>query len=238
MNLNLKIFAGDVQIGYMPNTAMLATGESVELGDVLNSWALYTRRNIDPNTTLGILINALSQSGDVLGELVSNADGFVIDVAQQENLPVMVSGDDVRYVVLESETLDFGLVEATLQLESDYKKQMEQTDNLDAVEYNLGLVHDYLVSRLSGALAKRKVPAGAANPTITINGNTTVTAKPATTPAPRTTNVAAPVAVDGFAGVQIASGFFGVNDGHVKQQVPATPAAEAKDHLARFLANK
>lgn len=227
MNLNLKIFAGNTQIGYMPSSAMLQTDDVTSLSDVINSWVLFTQRSIDNDTLLGLMVRAFANQ-NLLGSLARHANSVQVDVPTQDDLEVLTDAKGVQYVVLERESLDFGLVEATLQLRTEYLTQIAHTDELDAVVINLNLVYEFLMSRLIAGL-NNPIDEKVADKIVEVN---TPNPAPVTSEArPKVT----PPKYAAYGDVQIASGFFGVNDGHVATQ---SPAEAARSQLARFLAKQ
>lgn len=228
--MKIELYCGDVQIGVLPHSFLLADDGLPSFGNIVNSWALFTTRHLStvPDSVVSKLAAALHR--DTFQSVFGNADNFRINSGSQQ-LPEAIIVGQKQYYVLDHDAMDFGILELSLQEVSEYHAMSEQSEILDLVDANSDLLGAFLTSRITTGFtpAKRVVGPAVAAPatppapsTVGAARAVTITPKPAPTQIPDTH-----VQFDNLGGVTFASGFFGTK--------LASPVKEARSALEALL---
>ncbi len=237
MSYDFRILSADqIQIGLLPSTELLKSSQNdaTGFGDVINSWVLFTKRTTNSDTPLGKLISIMP---GIFERVIPQAASFTMDVSEtdvpnpDELEVVVLNGKD--YYVLESESLDYGLIDCTLQEVSEFHASWDNVEAEEAAEINSRLLAEYILGTAVNNLAgSRQLTVGVASPAVVEPPKVDAVAysKPSTTVKVEragtvTVNTKGSVTVDG--NVKVAAGFMGI--------LPSDPATAARDKLASFL---
>lgn len=240
MSYNFKILTSNQQeIGLLPSTALLQShpDDMPSFGDIINSWVLFTKRTTTTDSPLGKLISIMP---NIFERVIPLATSFSLagdnsDMPNPDELEVVVmNGKD--YYVLESDSLDYGLVECTLQEVSEFHDTWNAVDADDAIDVNSQLLAEFVLGTAFNNLANQQpLTVGRAAPAIVQPPKVTAVAAPATkqVSTPNTAQGTVKVSTNGSVtvdgNIQVAAGFLGL--------LPSTAAPEqvALNKLATFL---